>query len=104
MIPGLEETLRVNGFACVIRDSNILSEMEVRGRAPPVGIGVEVEECYIHCAKSMKRSRLWEADSWPSSDRLPKPSRILADHASLPDLTEKEIAKSLLDSYTKRLY
>jgi len=104
LIPGLEETLRVNGSACIIRDDHLLSQMEVKGRRPLVGIGVQVEECYIHCAKSLKRSRLWQPDSWPNSSQLPNPAKILADHAKLPGLTVEKIAESLSESYTKRLY
>lgn len=104
MIPGLEETLRVNGSACVIRDEFILSEMDVNGRRPLVGIGIEVEECYIHCAKALKRSRLWQSDSWPSPSELPNPAKILAEHAAIPDLTPAKVGETLRDSYTNRLY
>lgn len=58
LIPGLEETLRINGLAYITRDVDLLSDMHVNARIPVVGIGVEVKECYIHCAKSIKRSRL----------------------------------------------
>ncbi|GMA60171.1 pyridoxamine 5'-phosphate oxidase family protein [Alicyclobacillus fastidiosus] len=104
MIPGLEETLRVNGAACVIRDEVILSQMEVNGRRPIVGIGIEVEECYIHCAKSFKRSRLWQPDSWPEPSELPNPAKILAEHAAIPGLTPTKVTESLTDSYANRLY
>lgn len=103
-IPGLEETLRINGSACITRDRNLLSQSEANGRIPLVGIGVEVKECYIHCAKSIKRSRLWQPDSWPNPERLPNPAKILADHARLPGLTVEKVADSLTESYTKRLY
>lgn len=43
LIPGLEETLRVNGTACVLKDPEILSLMQVKGHVPPLGLGVEVE-------------------------------------------------------------
>ncbi|QSO54148.1 pyridoxamine 5'-phosphate oxidase family protein [Alicyclobacillus curvatus] len=104
LIPGLEETLRINGSAYSTRDNDLLSDMDINGRIPLVGIGVEVNECYIHCAKSIKRSRLWQTDSWTNPDRLPNPAKILADHARLPGLTADKVAESLLESYTKRLY
>jgi uncharacterized protein len=104
LIPGLEETLRINGSAYITRDNDLLSDMDINGRIPLVGIGVEVTECYIHCAKSIKRSRLWQTDSWPNPDRLPNPAKILADHARLPGLTADKVAESLSESYTKRLY
>lgn len=56
MIPGQGETLRVNGRACVFRDDEVLAVMSINGRQPVVGIGVEVEECYLQCAKALIRS------------------------------------------------
>lgn len=104
LIPGLEETLRINGSACITRDQSLLAQTEANGRIPLVGIGVEVKECYIHCAKSIKRSRLWQPDSWPNPERLPNAAKILADHARFPGLTAEVVAESLAESYTKRLY
>ncbi|MHA7966727.1 MSMEG_1061 family FMN-dependent PPOX-type flavoprotein [Paenibacillus sp. CAU 1782] len=58
IIPGLEETLRINGKAFVIKDNEILDLMKTNDKKPLLGIGVEVEECFIHCAKAFKRSKL----------------------------------------------
>lgn len=49
LIPGLDETLRVNGRACIVRDPDLLEPLAVQGRVPTVAIGVTVEECYVHC-------------------------------------------------------
>ncbi len=104
VIPGLEETLRVNGMASVIRDQELLEQMAVNGRSPVLGIGVKVEECFLHCAKAFKRSGLWSPDSWPDQDSLPIPARMLADHAKLPGVDADNVASLLHESYTKRLY
>lgn len=104
VIPGLEETLRMNGKACIIRDSDILEKMAVNGKVPSLGIGVQVEECYIHCAKAFKRSKLWHSETWLSKERLPYPPQILADHVNLPDVTGESIETALQESYSKRLY
>ncbi|SMF79606.1 hypothetical protein SAMN05661091_1738 [Paenibacillus uliginis N3/975] len=101
VIPQIEETLRVNGKACVTKDKNILESMMANGKIPSVGIGVTVEECYIHCAKSFKRSKLWDHESWPDRSTLPKPSEILAAHTGA---REEDVRKSLKESYEKRLY
>ncbi|WP_035098822.1 pyridoxamine 5'-phosphate oxidase family protein [Anoxybacteroides tepidamans] len=103
-IPGLGETLRVNGNACLVRDEHLLAQMAVKGRNPLIGIGVEVEECFIHCAKSLIRSRLWDADSWPERETLPLAANMLHAHAKLPDMTAEQITERLQESYTKRLY
>ena len=60
MIPGLGETLRVNGRACVFRDEDVLADLAIDGKPPIVGIAVEVEECFLQCAKAILRSKLWE--------------------------------------------
>lgn len=104
LIPGLEETLRVNGRACVFQDQSTLCQMEAHGHRPLVGIGVEVEECYVHCAKSLKRSRLWQPDSWPGASSLPNPAEMVAVHVNLPGMTVEKVAESLHESYTRRLY
>ncbi|MBY0009743.1 pyridoxamine 5'-phosphate oxidase family protein [Paenibacillus typhae] len=104
MIPGLEETLRVNGRATVIRDEQLLRRMEAHGRTPLVGIMIEVEECYTHCAKAFKRSSLWNPESWPAKDSLPNIPEMIADHVKLPGIGAEQVKTSLNESYTKRLY
>jgi len=104
IIPGLEETLRINGQACVVSDPEWLAKVPAQDKVPQLGIGVQVEECFIHCAKSFKRSGLWNAASWPEKESLPSPARIVADHVNTTDITEESIAKALKESYEKRLY
>ncbi|WP_103110388.1 pyridoxamine 5'-phosphate oxidase family protein [Brevibacillus reuszeri] len=104
MIPTLEETLRINGRACIIRDAELLEKMAVKGKVPSIGIGVQVEECFMHCAKAFMRSGLWKPESWPEAGTTPNVSQILADHVKLPGVTAKEVAEGLEDSYKNRLY
>ncbi|REE94540.1 hypothetical protein A8990_101336 [Paenibacillus taihuensis] len=104
IIPGLEETLRINGRACITKDPERLRPLEAHGKIPLLGIGIEMEEGFIHCAKAFKRSKLWEPASWPEQAALPNPARILVEHASRLGKTEEEIAAALRDSYEKRLY
>jgi len=104
IIPGLEETLRINGRAYVIKDKSLLEPMHVNGKAPLLGIGVVVEECYMHCAKAFKRSRTWEPESWLDEGLLPKPAKIIAAHARQLNVTEEAVEASLHETYTKRLY
>ncbi|UII56173.1 pyridoxamine 5'-phosphate oxidase family protein [Cytobacillus spongiae] len=104
MIPSLEETLRINGEACISTDENLLTPMAVQDRIPLLGIIVKVEECFLHCAKALKRSQLWKGDTWPVKESLPYSPKILADHIKLPGVDEESIKQSLHESYTKRLY
>jgi uncharacterized protein len=103
-IPGLEETLRVNGRACITRGEKLLIQMESHGRTPLVGIVVEVEECYVHCAKAFKRSQLWNPESWIEKEILPDVAQMLSDHAKLPGMNTEKVSEALNESYTKRLY
>jgi PPOX class probable FMN-dependent enzyme len=101
-IPGLRETLRVAGRACLTRDTALLADLAVDGRAPKLGIGLEVEEAFIHCAKALIRSALWEPDTWP--DELPSASVVLRDHIGTPGLKTEDVAARLEESYSKTLY
>jgi PPOX class probable FMN-dependent enzyme len=104
VIPGLEETLRINGLAYVIKDEEILQQMNVNDKKPLLGIGVSVEECFIHCAKAFKRSGLWNSDLWLQRDALPSIPTILSDHVNSTDYSVEVVTKSLQESYEKRLY
>lgn len=101
LIPGLEETLRINGSACIVTDQDLLEPMAVRGKSPIVALGITVEECYVHCAKAFKRSELWDKESWLQKERLPNPAKMIAAHTKVEYQTVKQ---ALEESYTKRLY
>ena len=86
MIPGVDETLRLNGRATLTTDAARLEPLSVRGRAPRSGLLIEVEEVFLHCTKALVRSRLWADQS--RVDRkaaLPSFGQMLADHVGLPD-------------------
>ena len=104
LIPGLEETLRVNGRAWIIRDEEVLARMSVQGKRPTLGLGVYAEECFIHCAKAFKRSHLWQPDLWPDRAGLASPSEMLVDQARPQDMTVPQMDRLLQESYAKNLY
>ncbi|WP_377888088.1 MSMEG_1061 family FMN-dependent PPOX-type flavoprotein [Alkalihalobacillus sp. R86527] len=101
IVPGRDETLRINGKACIVKDQSLLEGCEAFGKVPVLGIGVEVMECFIHCGKALKRSHLFEQEYWPSNEKLPSAAKMLADHAKLES---ESVSKSLKESYTQRLY
>ncbi len=103
-IPGLGETLRINGKAYISRDPELLEKNSVNGRAPLFGILVEVEECYIHCAKAFIRSKLWDPDSWVAEENLPAVPQMLLEHSKTPNVTADQVAKELMEGYKNRLY
>ena len=104
LIPGLEETLRVNGRAWIIRDEEVLARCAVMGKPPTLGLGVYAEECFIHCAKAFKRAHLWQPGEWPDRTGLASPSEILVDHARPKDMTVPQMDRLLQESYSKNLY
>jgi PPOX class probable FMN-dependent enzyme len=104
LIPGMEETLRVNGRACIVRDRELLAQCEVRGKVPTLGIGVVVEEAFIHCAKAFKRSGMWEPERWPDLKDLPSAAQMLLDHTHPPGVTLAQMESQLEEGYRKRLY
>ena len=97
IIPGLGETLRINGSAVLIQDEELLDEMKVNGKTPKMAIAIKVEECFIHCAKAFKRSGLWNPETWLSSSDLPAAAKILSEHAKIPDYAAENLEKSYRD-------
>ena len=79
LVPGNDFTLRVNGRASISREPALLSSLEAQGKVPLLAIGVEVEEVFLHCARSFRRGQLWEPASWPGADALPSMPCILYD-------------------------
>jgi len=79
LVPGRGDTLRVNGRASIIRDSEILSQLAMHGKLPKVAIGLEVEEAYLHCPKAFLRSSLWDPSTWAEPQTLPSFAQMLWD-------------------------
>jgi hypothetical protein len=107
LIPGREDTLRVNGRACVVRDAEILARLEAQGKRPKVAIGVEIEECFLHCAKAFKRSGLWDRERWPDVTGLPSMAKILWDQIDLQataSCSVEEYERDMEDRLRKGLY
>jgi PPOX class probable FMN-dependent enzyme len=104
LIPGKEETLRVNGRAWIVRDEDLLERLVFAGKRPQLAVGVEVEECFMHCAKAFKRSKLWNADQWPDPTALTPAAQMLLDHAKPEGMTVEQMERRLQEGYEKTLY
>ncbi len=104
VIPGIEETLRVNGRACLTREPALLERLAARGKVPTLAIGVTVEEAFLHCAKAFKRSQLWDNATWPAEGALPTLAQMVNDQVAIPGLSLDDIARGIAESYEKRLY
>jgi PPOX class probable FMN-dependent enzyme len=103
-VPGREETLRVNGKAWITRDRPLLERCIAQGKVPLVAIGVEVEQCFLHCPKALIRSRLWHHQAWPAADTLPSMACVLFDQIRPHDSTLQDYERDIEEGNTKRLY
>lgn len=103
IVPNRKEVVRVNGYAEIARDPDLLKTMTVNGHQPDLAIVVRVKEAFFHCGKSMIRSHLWQPDKWPDIEGLPTYGRAIKDHADL-SVTIEEIERIMGANETDRLY
>lgn len=107
MVPGFEDLLRVNGRATIVRDADLLDPATVNGKTPRVGILVAVDEAYLHCAKAIKRSRLWDEASRQDRKALPSLGKmILEQTADAPPPAEvvEQVDSLIEENYRTGLY
>ena len=105
LVPGVDETLRVNGRACITTDPAMLDACAVKDRRPKAAIGVTVTQQYMHCAKALRRSELWNPQTWPDTSTLPTLGCILRDQIpALREVAVGQIDESLEANYTATLW
>src|SRR4029453_6624608 len=83
LIPGFDETLRVNGGAVLSRDADDAAACAGQGRSPKLVVRVTVEAAYLHCAKAFLRSRLWEPDAKRDRTILPTAGKMISDQTGI---------------------
>src|ERR1700758_3769827 len=76
LIPGRNDTLRINGRARLVRDAPFFDDLAVHGRRPVLALVVEIDQVFSHCAKAFLRSRLWHPDTWPAADAMPSVAQL----------------------------
>jgi len=101
-VPGLRETLRVNGRARITTDPALLEPCAVNGKAPRSGILVDADEVYFHCGKALIRSDLWNPEKQLKRSEFPSLGRILADQ--IGGISVEESERVTAESYRTRLY
>ena len=101
-IPGIRETLRVNGTCQIIADKELLKRFEEKGKAPKSIFSINVREAYMHCGKAIIRSDLWGETHKISQKDFPTLGTILADQISGIDAETSD--KRLEHSYQNNLY
>jgi PPOX class probable FMN-dependent enzyme len=102
LVPGIGETLRVNGVADIVTDADILEPMAVQNAVPKLGLRIRVREVYFHCAKAIIRSKLWADDYKVERDVFPSLGRILAAQTNIG--SAEETSAAIAEAYRSRLY
>lgn len=102
MVPGIDETLRVNGPARITTNTGTLKQLEAQGKMPVAGLIVDAEEVYFHCGKALIRSGLWKQKAPLERPQFPSLGRILADQIAGIDAGEAE--RSIEEGYRTKLY
>ncbi|CDG51546.1 MULTISPECIES: pyridoxamine 5'-phosphate oxidase family protein [Halomonadaceae] len=100
LIPGIDETLRINGAAHVSVDEEKLQLFASEKRAPKVVIEVTVEEAYLHCAKAFMRSKLWADESRRERSVLPTMGQMIHEQigrSGSPESQEEMLARYAQD-------
>lgn len=109
LVPGFEDTLRINGRGSITRDPALLAGSEVNGKAPKLGILIEVEEAFLHCAKAFKRSKLWDPASLTDRNVMPSLGRIILEQTAEAERPPAEavmceVDERIEESYRTELY
>src|SRR5262245_31190603 len=103
-IPGFEDTLRINGQATIVNDPAVLQRATVNGKAPKVAIRVTVDEAFLHCAKALKRSRLWDPASRVARREMPSLAKMILEQTAPPEKPPTDRDVSEADEFVERDY
>jgi len=100
VVPGVGDTLRVNGRATVETDEELLAPSAVEGKAPRLGLRVEIDEVFTHCSKAFLRARLWDPGTFVDRTALPSSGEM---HRSLdPEFDAEEYDAERAARYARR--
>lgn len=102
MVPGVDETLRINGTAEIRTDADLLARFIVDGKLPLSVIRITVKEAYLHCAKALMRSSLWNPQAKVERSVLPTMGEMLQDHTS--GAYKAETQEEMLKRYREVIY
>ncbi len=104
LIPGFEDALRVNGKAKLVKDEKILERCAVNRKVPTMGIMVEINEAYLHCAKAVRRSKLWKVESQQDRKEMPTLAQMILEQVATPEKqpTKEEIKEG--DEFVENNY
>jgi PPOX class probable FMN-dependent enzyme len=99
VVPGINETLRVNGVAHLTRDPELLDACAIDGRRPWFAAEVAVRQAFSHCGKAFVRGDVWRPASWPAPDDVRSPSRSIAGPAADGGRPESDVRREVEAAY-----
>jgi uncharacterized protein len=100
MVPGVDETLRVNGTAELRTDAGLRQRFQISRRPPAVVLRITVREAYLHCAKALMRSRLWDPEARIDRSELPTMGEMMRDQVG----SAAESQAAMVARYRTQLY
>jgi hypothetical protein len=102
VVPGRNETLRINGRARLVREAPFFDQMIVKNHRPTLALVVDIEQIYFHCGKAFMRSNLWIPGTW-TPDALPSHAEIVRSLQRAPESLE-DLQRYYGPEYAKTLY
>lgn len=103
-VPGMDETMRINGKASLTTEPELLALMTVEGHVPKLAMLVHVEEAFIHCGKAPKRGRLWDPEAQIDRATYPKMGEVMFDHGRYETVTRERMTDIAQDDYDNNVY
>ena len=103
-VPGVDETLRINGRARLSQEPALLAGMAVDGKLPKLAIVLTVEEAYLHCAKALRRSKLWDPLRHQPRSVLPSLAKMIIDQTNRSDINLEDADARIEKAYRETLY
>jgi uncharacterized protein len=104
LVPGREDTLRVNGRARLVREAPFFDRLLVKGHRPGLALLVEVEEVFFHCPKASRRSSVWQPETWPDPASLPSTACLAKEVTGTAETLEELERYYAPEQYDRKLY
>ncbi len=101
-VPGVNETLRVNGTARLVTDPALLAPLAAHGKEPRAALLIDVREAFFHCSKALIRGKLWDPSTQVPRSTFPSLGRIMADQTA--SMSEDEAEVLVQESIRSNLY
>jgi uncharacterized protein len=100
IVPGVTDTLRVNGRASIVDDPELLEPCAVDGKVPKLALRIEIDQVFTHCSKAFLRARLWDPESFVPRDELPSPGELLCSVGADVDAETYDVERA--ERYARR--